>query len=44
MTAFPQTEGTPEYLVFCFQRKLQVARAFAEHKGNQPFSAGFFSG
>lgn len=44
MTTFTQTEGTSEYLVFCFQRKLQVVCAFAENKGNPPSHTGFFIG
>lgn len=44
MVIFPQTEGTPEYLVFCFQRKLQAVCPFAEHRGNPPSSTGFFDG
>ena len=44
LTTFPQTEGTPHYQVFCFQKKLQVVCTFAEHKGNPPSSTGCFFG
>lgn len=31
---FSQTNRTPEYLVFCFKKRLQVVCGFAEQKGN----------